>query len=131
MATSPITATFTGDASHDTNRDGTPDLVAWALGHASPLTMTPAERTALPALVTTAGSHRFRVEIPPGPQPNVRYLVEVSDNLLTWHPLAVKFGTAPWASETSVAADGSAAWEIALPPGHRFVRLAVSGHPSP
>lgn len=130
--TTKAARSFTGDASHDTNRDGTPDLVAWALGHASPLVMTPAERTSLPALVTTAGSHRFRVEIPPGPQPNVRYLVEVSDDLLTWHPLAVKFGTAPWASETSVAADGSAAWEIALPPGtHRFVRLAVSGHPSP
>jgi hypothetical protein len=121
-----------GTHSSDANLDGTPDLLAWALRHASPLVMTPTERAALPALVTTAGSHRFRVELPPGPQPNVRYLVEVSDDLRIWHPLAVKFGTAPWASETPVTADGTAAWEISLPPGAtRFVRLAVSGHLAP
>lgn len=114
----------------DANADGIANLLAWSLGHSSPLVLGPAEREALPRMVGTPSPRGYRVALLGGAKPDIRYLIETSTNLRQWRPAAVKRGTDAWFSDLPLdpapAIPPDEAWDFGLPLGPGgFVRLRV------
>ncbi|MFC7338373.1 CARDB domain-containing protein [Haloferula chungangensis] len=120
----------------DANHDRIPNLLAWSLGHESPLLLTETARKSLPHLVGAPHELGFRVTILGGSKADVRYLIETSPNLKDWQAIAVKQGTQPWHADVNFSSNGAnspdEAWdfELSLGPGG-FVRLRVDplSHP--